>query len=116
MSEFMNKLHEKALEQLESMPLSEIPSEEKLKLLNAKMKVDGRGNECVFIYLKTPNNLMITQKYPPSAFKILEEAIQKAGGYEALSVGFHDWKKQQIARLKFDRLLPLSKPKEKKAT
>jgi hypothetical protein len=112
-TEFMNKLHDKALEQLESLPLTEIADKETVKLMNAKMKVDTRGNECVYLYLKTTSAKMITQKYPPSSFKILEDAIQKAGGYETLQTGFYEWKKQTIGRLKFDRLLPLPKPKER---
>lgn len=114
MSDFMDKLHEKATDQLESMPLTDIPDEIKVKLMNAKMKTDTRGNECVYLYLKTPSNMMITQKYPPSAFKTLEDAIHRAGGYDALKDKFRTWKKHTILRLKFDRLLPEPKTKEEK--
>ena len=115
MSDFMSKLHEKAQDQPEMMALADVPDEIMVKITDAKMKTDTRGNECVYLYLRTDKAEMIVQKYPPSAFKPLEDAIHKSGGYEILKTGFYKWKKQTIGRLKFDRLLPLPKPKEKKA-
>lgn len=114
MSDFMQKLHEKAANQPEMMPLADVPEEINVRITNQQMKTDTRGNECVYLYLTTKDNKAIVQKYPPSAFASLEDAINKAGGFEVLQHTISSWKKQQIARLKFDRLLPLPKPKEKK--
>lgn len=93
------------------IPLVDIPNEVFVKVENCRFKTDQKGNDCFYAYLKQKDNRMIVQKYTPTSFKELREALKKAGGIEALGSKFWAWKKYILGRNKFARLLPQPKPK-----
>jgi hypothetical protein len=106
MSEIAEKLKVKAEQIGEFMSVSEIPSEVVAKLESSEFKVDKRGNECLFVRLRTKDNKIIIQKYTPSTYKYLYERINEAG-WDRLAAGeFFLWKKERIGRAINERLYP----------
>jgi hypothetical protein len=115
MSEQLEKLKEKAEQAREYISVTDIPNEVSAILVgDFVFKADKRGNEALFITLKTKDNKYIAQKYTPTTYKYLHDRIIYCGGLEKLQNEFHTWKKERIGRAINERLYPQPKPKREK--
>jgi hypothetical protein len=114
MSDFLAKLKEKAAQAREYLSVADIPA-----LVNAILigdldfRADKRGNEALFVTLKTKDNKYIVQKYTPTTYQYLHQRIIDCGGLENLQKEFYTWKKERIGRAINERLFP--QPKQRKA-
>jgi hypothetical protein len=102
----LDKLKQKSEQIGEFVSVAEIPNEVVAKLENGEFKVDKRGNECLFVRLRTKDNKIIIQKYTPSTYKTLYERIKACGDIEALKNEYFTWKKERVGRAINERLFP----------
>jgi hypothetical protein len=115
MSEQLEKLKEKAEQTKEYISVTDIPNEVNAILVSdLNFKADKRGNEALFLTLKTKDNKYIVQKYTPSTYKYLYERIIDCGGIDKLKNEYHTWKKERIGRAINERLYPQPKPRREK--
>jgi oligoribonuclease (3'-5' exoribonuclease) len=95
--------------------VTDIPAEVSAILVgDFVFKADKRGNEALFITLKTKDNRYIVQKYTPSTYKYLYERIIDCGGIDKLKNEYHTWIKQRAGRSINERLYPQPKQKREK--
>jgi len=110
MSDSLAKLAEKARQVRQYIPATELPSEvEALMVSDLVFKTDKRGNECCFVTLMTKDRKYIVQKYTPTTYSHLHNAIKACGGIEALQKDFHTWRKARVGRIMNERLFPVPK-------
>lgn len=107
------ELKEKAKEAPEFMSITDLPDEIQVLLNNYTFKTDARGNEALFLYLRTKDNKMITQKYTQTSYNEIFDLIKKAGGSEHLKVMLTTWKKEIVGRMQKPRLVPRPTKAEK---
>ncbi|MBS7270383.1 MAG: hypothetical protein KIH10_16300 [Candidatus Freyarchaeota archaeon] len=113
MSEIVT-LKEKAEQTPEYISVTDIPPTVTAKLASdLTFKADKRGNEACFITLETPDKKRIVQKYTPSTYKYLYEAILNSGGIDYLKTNYVEWKKERLGRAINERLYPTPKKKAK---
>ena len=103
-----DELKEREKEQKKYIPLNEVPSKIKAKIVDYKFKEDSRGNECFYMYLKTPEGNIVVQKYTPTGFKELRVALEKVGSAKTLQSKFVTWEQKMLGRNKFPRLVPVA--------
>jgi hypothetical protein len=106
MSDMLEKLKQKSEQVGEFISVSEIPSEVIARLESSEFKVDKRGNECLFVRLRTKDNKIIIQKYTPSTYKYLYERINEIGAERLAAGEFFLWKKERVGRAINERLYP----------
>jgi frataxin-like iron-binding protein CyaY len=95
--------------------VTDIPAEVSAILVgDFVFKADKRGNEALFITLKTKDNKYIVQKYTPSTYSYLYNKILECGGIEKLKNEYHTWTKQRAGRSINERLYPQPKQKREK--
>jgi len=99
----------------ELIPVTQIPQEVTVKIKNYNVKVDAKGNECLFVTLLTKENERIIQKYTASSYREFFDAVNAAGGYDYLHEHFAVWSKSTFGQMKNARLLPMPKKAEPKA-
>lgn len=110
----LEKLREKAEEVAEYLSVTDLPDQIQAKIVSDLVfKVDKRGNECLFLTLETPEKKRIVQKYTPSTYSALYEALLNAGGWEYLQNNYATWVKQRVGRAINERLYPQIKTKKK---
>ncbi|MEM2368411.1 MAG: hypothetical protein QXQ50_09300 [Candidatus Bathyarchaeia archaeon] len=110
----LEKLKQKAEEVAEYLSVTDLPNEIQAKIVSDLVfKVDKRGNEACFITLETPDRKRVVQKYTPSTYKALHEAILNAGGLEYLQNNYVTWTKRREGRAINERLFPQPKTKKK---
>jgi hypothetical protein len=107
MSEFEKFLEQKAKDSatIDLSTLGDIFKATVTKTPEAKQ--DKRGNEAIYIELKTKDG-MIVQKYGKSLYPILLEKIKACGGIENLKQIEHIWKQEKAGRATFNRYYPMS--------
>jgi len=114
MSNLLEKLKEKAAQAREYLSVADIPVEVNAVLASdLDFRADKRGNEALFVTLKTKDNKYIVQKYTPTTYKYLHEKIIDCGGLEKLQKEFYVWKKERIGRAINERLFPQPKQLKK---
>jgi hypothetical protein len=115
MSEQLEKLKEKAEQTKEYISVTDIPNEVNAILVSdLNFKADKRGNEALFLTLRTKDNKYIVQKYTPSTYSYLYNKILECGSIEKLKNEYHTWIKQRAGRSINERLYPQPKPKREK--
>jgi frataxin-like iron-binding protein CyaY len=115
MSDQLEKLKEKAQQTKEYISVTDIPNEVNAILASdLTFKADKRGNEALFITLRTKDNKYIVQKYTPSTYSYLYQRILDCGGLEKLKNEYHTWIKQRAGRSINERLYPQPKQKREK--
>ncbi len=111
----LEKLKQKASEVPEYISVTDLPDTVTARLItNPTFKTDKRGNEACFLTLETPDRKRIVQKYTPSTYKHLYEAIINAGGLEYLKNNYVEWTKLRVGRAINERLYPTPKTKRAK--
>ena len=105
-------LKQKAKEIPNYISVQDLPDPVKLLLVDYNFKTDAKGNECLYLYLKTKGNDVITQKYTQSGYEEILDAINKAGGSEHLKLTLSEWKRAIVGRMQRQRLTPIAKEKE----
>jgi hypothetical protein len=106
MSEILEKLKAKAEQVGEYISITEIPSEVTAMLESLEFKIDKRGNECLFVRLKTKDNKIIVQKYTPTTYESLYERINDVGWDRIAAGEYVLWRKERRGRAINDRLYP----------
>ena len=110
---FEEELEKRAAQQPEIISVTELPEEITAKIQSYIFKADKRGNEALFLRLQTPEGKIVIQKYTPSTYKHLKEAIEKCGGYEYLKQNYTRWVKMRAGRAINERLFPVKEVKRK---
>ena len=119
MSEFELDLEKRSQLSGDYLSVRDMPDTLELTVLKQEYKLDGRGKECLYITFQIASGehmaKKVVQKYTPSTYTDLHEAIQKAGGWKQLtSLEPHKWTKQASGRTINQRLFPEPKPKTKR--
>jgi hypothetical protein len=115
MSEQLEKLKEKAEQAREYISVTDIPEEVNAILVGElNFKADKRGNEALFLTLKTKDNKYIAQKYTPTTYKYLHDKIIDCGGLTKIQNELYIWKKERIGRAINERLYPQPKTKKER--
>jgi len=107
MSDIIEKLKKKAEETPTFLSVTDIPNQVEARILTGEFKTDKRGNECFFLRLITKDNKIIVQKYTPSTYRDLYNAMKEAGDVEYLMNNFHVWEKRRSGRAINERLFPV---------
>lgn len=106
-------LAQKAKEQPEFLSVTDLPDTMKLLLNDYKFKTDARGNEALFLYLRTKDNKMIVQKYTATSYDDILTSIKQAGGAEHLKITLSLWEKRMVGKMQKPRLVPVAEKKVK---
>lgn len=74
-----------------------------------EFKNDAKENECLYVTIETKDG-MVTQKYTKTLYKILTDAVEKAGGWKFLQENMVEWVKMDSGNSKsFPRFYPTPK-------
>lgn len=102
-----NELDKKKAEQRVYISPKDVPENVRVKLLSYKFKTDQKGTEGCFVYLEDRRGQIIVQKYTPTAYEALKNAIKGAGGYDRLVNKECEWRLAMAGRMQNKRLFPL---------
>lgn len=106
------KLEQKAKES-KYLSLSDLGETIKATILGEpQFKTDKRGNEALYIQLKTSTGTVV-QKFGRSLYAILGEKIKLCGNLKMLQDTEHIWKQEKAGRATFNRYFPVPNKKEK---
>lgn len=107
MSESLKQLKEKAEQTKEYISVIDIPQQVEAKLIgDLNFKTDKRGNEGCFITLQLKDGKFLAQKYTPTQYAYLYNAIIICGGIDKLRNEYHTWIKTRVGRGINERLFP----------
>jgi hypothetical protein len=116
MSEGIAKLKERMNQAKEYISIQDLPDKVNLVLVgDLDFKADKRGNESCFVTLMTKERKYLVQKYTPSTYKELFNAIEECGGIEALRQKYLVWEKRRSGRAINDRLFPRPEQRSQKS-
>jgi hypothetical protein len=109
---FEQKLEQKTKES-KYLSLSELGDTLKATILDEPIfKTDKRGNEALYIQLKTATGTVV-QKFGKSLYGTLGEKIKACGNLKILQTTEHTWKQEKAGRATFNRYFPIPNKKEK---
>lgn len=109
---FEEKLKGKASES-KYLSLSELPNTITATISGEpQFKTDKRGNEALYIQLKTKAGTVV-QKFGKSLYEKLYNAIKACGDLKTLQTVEHTWKQEKAGRAQFDRYFPQPNKKVK---
>jgi hypothetical protein len=112
MSEFEKFLEQKAKDSA-TIDLSTLGDSFTAVILKTpEAKQDKRGNEAIYIELKTKDGLIV-QKYGKSLYPLLLEKMKACSGLANLIATEHVWKQEKAGRATFNRYFPVPNKKVK---
>jgi hypothetical protein len=113
MTETFEQKLESKMKEAKYLSLSDLGDTIKATILGEpQFKTDKRGNEALYIQLKTATGTVV-QKFGKSIYETLGTKMKACGGLAVLQTQEHVWKQEKAGRATFNRYYPVPNKKEK---